>query len=325
MPRQDVKKSHRVQIVLMVFALLILALLAAFSWKVLSDRQNGMVPSLFGYRMFSADGNEMEPQIPKGSMIFLAQGEQAPYAANDVVLYEQDGTTMVRWVLRAKDEEGLLQLKGDGESGLVKVPEDEVIGAVSGYLPFGGYLLDLLEQQYGILWLLVVPAGVLLLIELLLVLAGMLHRRKTEGIETPFAIPDDQDEHFVDVTAQFVGEKEKPRLSGYQSPLAEKLSAVQEASAKPQPAADDRMDKLDFNPLTVEKAKQSGVQRVVISPPARQEPAEKKPEPIPQTAAAKLQIVIDGVEEANVSLNSARSFAIQSGEYEVAVSIRRKV
>lgn len=319
-----------------LFFFLITAVLAAFSWKVWQDRAKGEIPGFFGYKVASVEDSAMEPQMTKGSGVFFKpSGKDEIYAVQDVLVLqtEKNAPLSVKRVIEVASEgsdELLYCLKGDAEKTSVWALPEDVMGKVTYNLPYMGNLLDLVRTSQGLVYLILIPCGIFLILEIILLTAAIIAGKKEKKLALTLApLPDDKDEHFVDVTAQYMGR------SGIklQSFLSEKKEP---GPFQKQAEEEEKFAKLDYNPLKnrppmavrslqqekeqaeaqAAKAKDS-VERVTINTREAVVPVVKQG----AEDSGKLTMLVDGSEAAELPLVPGQNVKLKAGGYTVEISV----
>ncbi|MEG2596839.1 MAG: hypothetical protein RR977_00295 [Oscillospiraceae bacterium] len=310
-------------ILLIVFTIffVLTAFLAGFSWKVWMDRSNRQIPSFFGYQVSALSDSSMEPQFSEGSAIFFESDQE--YHVQDVVVCgllqkNNDGFAVKRVIEVKKDGDTISQylLKGDAEKQSQWVIPDQMLGKVSGAVPFAGNLLNLIETREGLVYLILIPCGVFFVLEIVfLVLIFLSRKKKPKKEEEETILPNDRDENFVDVTDRFVG-KSQAKLQGF---LAEEVEA--------RDASEEKFAKLDYNPLfdkrkqfsaSEQSSKEGKIDRVTLNTKMAQSIGNSVKE---SSANQRMKMVIGGVEVAEIPLMPVSNFKIKSSGYTVDVSI----
>lgn len=125
-------------------------------------------PTLLGWQQMNVLTGSMEPEIPIGSLVYVAPAEPEELAEGDVITFSQfRGDTVTHRVVRNRTVEGLLTTKGDAnaEEDVEPVPYDRVIGKVVFTLPGAGDVLGYASSDLGKVYLLAFGAcGVMFVI-----------------------------------------------------------------------------------------------------------------------------------------------------------------
>lgn len=122
---------------------------------------------LTGRQVFAVRGASMEPAIPMGAMIVVADHGTDDLAAGDVITWRGDnGVWVTHRIVQVVDEGGerMFQTQGDANEkpdGFV-VPARAVIGSVEFWIPLAGFALIILATPAGIICWLSFALGLLL-------------------------------------------------------------------------------------------------------------------------------------------------------------------
>lgn len=131
----------------------------------------------------------MEPAIPTGSIVFIYPDET--YQVGDIITFKRLESNLEvpithRVVEVQESEDGVsYRTKGDANDGIdgKAVAKAEVYGKVIAHVPILGKLLDLSKTPWGFAMLIVVPA-VLVIVDEVLKIVGYARVRKPEEIES---------------------------------------------------------------------------------------------------------------------------------------------
>lgn len=145
---------------LIIFVLVLVA--AATSFSVLK------IPG--GLKMLVVQSGSMEPAIKTGSVILIKK--QDTYSVGDVVSFVGSGSDSTTHritetnVVKGKE---VFSTKGDANKGedQEKVGIDSVLGKTVFTVPYLGYLIAFTKTQQGFIFLIVVPATLIIFSEIL--------------------------------------------------------------------------------------------------------------------------------------------------------------
>ena len=198
------------------------------------------------------------------------------------------------------------------------------MGKVTYNLPYMGNLLDLVRTSQGLVYLILIPCGIFLILEVILLAAAIIAGKKEKKLALALTpLPDDKDEHFVDVTAQYMG-RSGVKLQSF---LAEEKEP---GPFQKQAEEEEKFAKLDYNPLKnrppmavrslqqekeqaeaqAAKAKNS-VERVTINTREAMAPAVRRD----VEDGGKLTMLVDGSEAAELPLAPGQNVKLKAGGY----------
>ncbi|MBI2009735.1 MAG: signal peptidase I [Candidatus Chisholmbacteria bacterium] len=114
----------------------------------------------------------MEPAIPLGSVVFV-KPKPFGYAQGDIITFitgkDLPVTHRVNDLAQdGEDQEILYQTKGDANKSVDQglVHKDDIIGAVTLSVPYVGYAVDFAKKPQGFIFLVIVPATIIIYEEL---------------------------------------------------------------------------------------------------------------------------------------------------------------
>jgi len=129
------------------------------------------------YKIYSVQSGSMEPAIKQGSLVFVKQTEE--YAAGDIITYlseRRDGnkieiSSTTHRIAKVSETEGIKQYFTIGDANEVEDPfpvsEERVVGKVDFSIPLIGYVVNFSRTLYGIIFLIVIPATIIVYSEIL--------------------------------------------------------------------------------------------------------------------------------------------------------------
>ena len=141
------------------------------------------VPVFGGIELKIVQSGSMEPNIPVGSLIVVKAAEQ--FEKGDVITFGTDTKTQIpttHRIVNVTGSQGVLYFTTRGDANDVDDPvavtRDDVIGKVVLSVPTLGFLLDFARTPRGFLFLVGVPAFLIILDELRAIVRVLGHMRK---------------------------------------------------------------------------------------------------------------------------------------------------
>lgn len=134
------------------------------------------VPRLMGYEIYNVVSGSMEPAIPVGSVIYVAQKEPEEIREGDVIAFMSEGTVVTHRVVANRLTEGDFVTKGDANAAedMHTVSYGRLIGYVAYHFPVLGDLMFLYTSTVGKVYMICFAAcGAMLNM-----LAGRLRQRR---------------------------------------------------------------------------------------------------------------------------------------------------
>ena len=139
------------------------------------------LPRFLGYEIYEVVSGSMEPEIPIGSVIYVAAAPPEELQVGEIITFMREGEAVTHRVVRNRLLEGELVTKGDANpvEDIDPVPYAAVIGRVERHYPMLGHMMTIYSSTMGRVYLLMVAVcGVLFQ-----VLAGRLREHRRAALE----------------------------------------------------------------------------------------------------------------------------------------------
>ena len=109
------------------------------------------VPRLFGYEIYEVVSGSMEPEIPVGSVIYVAAAEPEDILEEDVIAFRSGETIITHRVVTNRKLDGEFVTKGDANEleDMNTVPYGNLIGRVEHHFPIVGRLMVVYTGTVG--------------------------------------------------------------------------------------------------------------------------------------------------------------------------------
>ncbi|MGO0062159.1 signal peptidase I [Brevibacillus fluminis] len=143
---------------LSILTTLLLILVIALNGLVLVGKMREGKAVLLGYELMVVLSGSMTPTFATGSIVAVKPVPFPDIKKGDIITFKSDaGYTVTHRVVDTKD--GRLVTKGDAnpESDMATVAPDKVVGRVSFWLPYMGYLITFMQSKLGMFLFLAIP------------------------------------------------------------------------------------------------------------------------------------------------------------------------
>lgn len=155
-----------------VLFVLLLLIMATLSFFLIQSRVAGGVPEVAGYQMYIVLSGSMSPEFDTGSLAFVREVDTGELAVGDVITYrsraDSDSLTTHRIVDIMKNDSMQFVTRGDANN--VNDPNpvlaENVVGRVTGSVPYVGYVLNFVQTRQGLILLIFVPGVLIIAYEL---------------------------------------------------------------------------------------------------------------------------------------------------------------
>ena len=150
-----------------VFVMLLL-FMATLSFFLIQSRISGGAPQVAGYQMYIVLSGSMSPEFDTGSLAFVREAEPEQIVIGDIITYrtqpEANSLTTHRVVEVIRNDGLRFITRGDANN--INDPNpvlaENVVGRVTGSVPYVGYILNYVQTREGLILLIFVP-GVLII------------------------------------------------------------------------------------------------------------------------------------------------------------------
>lgn len=157
-----------------IFGLLIILLLVLFFFLIQS-KMTGAPPSIGNYHIYFVRSGSMSPTFKMGSMILVKKIPPDSIKKGEIITFltSEKGETVTHRVMdKVKTKE--LQFITKGDANNVEDPDtvlaQNVIGKVTLWVPYIGYIIGFSQSRLGLVVLILFPAFIIMLIEMMNIL-----------------------------------------------------------------------------------------------------------------------------------------------------------
>jgi len=155
-----------------VLFVVLLLFMATLSFYLIQSRISGGVPKVAGYQMYIVLSGSMSPEFDTGSIAFVKETLPDQLVVGDIITFRSqsgsDSLTTHRIVEVNRDEGLRFVTRGDANN--VNDPNmvlaENVVGRVTGSIPYVGYVMSFVQTRQGLILLIFVPGVLIILFEL---------------------------------------------------------------------------------------------------------------------------------------------------------------
>ncbi len=151
---------------------LLLFVMVGLSFFLIQNRLSGGSPAVAGYQVYVVLSGSMNPAFDTGSIVFVKPTEPAEIAEGDIITFRSSGDstrlTTHRVVGMIRDNGLSFVTRGDANNinDPNPVPSENVVGRVTGSVPYIGYLFGYAQTRQGLIMLIFIPGLFIIMIEL---------------------------------------------------------------------------------------------------------------------------------------------------------------
>lgn len=154
-----------------VVTVVLLIMLFSLSFFLIQSRINEGTPTIAGYKMFVVLSGSMSPAFDTGSLVFVKPTEPLEIVENDIITFSSaaDANRLTTHRVVGINRENGLSFITRGDANDVNdpspVPAENLVGRVTGSIPYVGYLFGFAQTRQGLILLIFVPGLLILLFE----------------------------------------------------------------------------------------------------------------------------------------------------------------
>lgn len=168
-----------------IILVILLACAAVLLYALIQMRVTGKAPELAGRQFYIVAGSGMEPAFGPGSLLAVKAVKPEDLTVDDVIIFTDPANpaqSSVSRIAAVNSAEGLtFTIRGDasGVDEPAPVPGESILGIGEFTIPYAGYILDFARTRSGLIYMLLVPALLIVIFEFgkLLRSAALLEKR----------------------------------------------------------------------------------------------------------------------------------------------------
>lgn len=151
---------------------LLLIIMVGLSFFLIQSRISGGSPAVAGYQMYVVLSGSMTPAFNTGSLVFVKPAEPTAIVEGDIITFSSSGDatrlTTHRVVGMNRDDGLSFITRGDANNvnDPNPVPAENLVGRVTGSVPYIGYLFGFAQTRQGLIMLIFIPGLFLIIMEL---------------------------------------------------------------------------------------------------------------------------------------------------------------
>ncbi len=151
---------------------LLLIMMVSLSFFLIQSRISGGSPAIAGHQMYVVLSGSMNPAFDTGSIVFVRPTEPSEIVEGDIITFSSTGDATRKTTHRVVGlnwDNGLSFItRGDANNvnDPNPVPAENVVGRVTGSVPYIGYLFGFAQTRLGLILLIFIPGLFLIIMEL---------------------------------------------------------------------------------------------------------------------------------------------------------------
>lgn len=114
-------------------------------------------------KLFIITSGSMSPTIEKGSLVISVKHDE--YDTADIVTFLSDNGPVTHRIKEKINEKYMTEGDANNAEDPGTISKDDIVGRVEFAVPYIGYVLELIKQPAGFLFLILIPLGMFLIVE----------------------------------------------------------------------------------------------------------------------------------------------------------------
>jgi len=161
-------------------------MMAVLSFFLIQSKLSGGAPKIAGYQVYIVLSGSMRPEFDAGSIAFVREVPPEEIAVGDIITFHSQFNEESLTTHRVVDVErnGALRFITRGDANRVNDPNpvaaENLVGKVTGSVPYIGYLLDFVQTRQGLILLIFIPGVLIIIYELTRIVKYIMAGQKEE-------------------------------------------------------------------------------------------------------------------------------------------------
>ena len=161
-------KTRAASIIINTVFIFLLLTMAVVSFFLIQHRVTGEAPQVAGYRLQIIDNEGISPDIEAGSLAFVRKVDLEEIGVNDLITFRSPddlNLLVTRRVVEVTGDDNLQFITSGGDHQLNDfgpVPAQNVVGRVTGSVPYLGYFLDYAQTSQGLILFIFIPGVIII-------------------------------------------------------------------------------------------------------------------------------------------------------------------
>ncbi len=170
--KQEQSGSNYLRVAGNIVTALLLFIMVGLSFFLIQSRISGGSPAVAGYQMYVVLSGSMNPAFNTGSLVFVKPTEPTEIVEGDIITFSSssDANRLTTHRVVGLNWDNGLSFITRGDANNVNdpspVPSENVVGRVTGSVPYIGYLFGYAQTRQGLILLIFIPGLFLIIMEL---------------------------------------------------------------------------------------------------------------------------------------------------------------
>lgn len=195
MMQQTENKKPIIKVILNILSNILIGVMGLFIIYMLvtmfTGRKGNEPPTILNHSIYIVRSNSMSPTFKTGTLLIIKRTDSGTINVDDIITFRKKNDTLstTHRVVEIIEEDNTRKFVTRGDANNVDDPipvsENEVLGKVTVYIPLLGYVFGFIRTKQGIILVIVIPAFILMVTQIIQLFKYKKDSKKESKPETP--------------------------------------------------------------------------------------------------------------------------------------------
>jgi signal peptidase len=195
MMQQTENKKPIIKVILNILSNILIGVMGLFIIYMLvtmfTGRKGNEPPTILNHSIYIVRSNSMSPTFKTGTLLIIKRADSGTINVDDIITFRKKNDTLstTHRVVEIIDDNNTRQFVTRGDANNVDDPipvsENDILGKVTFFIPLLGYVFGFIRTKQGIILVIVIPAFILMLTQIIQLFKYKKESKKESKPETP--------------------------------------------------------------------------------------------------------------------------------------------
>lgn len=195
MMQQTENKKPIIKVILNILSNILIGVMGLFIIYMLvtmfTGRKGNEPPTILNHSIYIVRSNSMSPTFKTGTLLIIKRADSGTINVDDIITFRKKNDTLstTHRVVEIIDDNNIRQFVTRGDANNVDDPipvsENDILGKVTFFIPLLGYVFGFIRTKQGIILVIVIPAFILMVTQIIQLFKYKKDSKKESKPETP--------------------------------------------------------------------------------------------------------------------------------------------
>jgi signal peptidase len=195
MMQQTENKKPIIKVILNILSNILIGVMGLFIIYMLvtmfTGRKGNEPPTILNHSIYIVRSNSMSPTFKTGTLLIIKRTDSGTINVDDIITFRKKNDTLstTHRVVEIIDDNNTRQFVTRGDANNVDDPipvsENDILGKVTFFIPLLGYVFGFIRTKQGIILVIVIPAFILMVTQIIQLFKYKKDSKKESKPETP--------------------------------------------------------------------------------------------------------------------------------------------